>query len=339
MVNVPLGYEFATHIPFLIYLYNMKIVISEQQLRRIITEQSSTVVVKGSYTAGDCDELHAFQGTGGKVIGNMNVLVGNKLEELYKNGINPMVSKVDVKVNGMTVNWSCTIVPSTDGKAWVGFTSRGAGCNNDVINRAESVSQGNDIGTAKKKIMTTFNESKIDIEKVNDFVHKGGKNSFKQVFYRYTKPNSFPPVSGGKSSSVNKDEPKPKNNTPVINFKKDTPVSGDNEDYDTLKINTSDLSSFIQEVRTKTQGLTVSLYSLKVDITPDDCSFEILYIKPGGKDVSGTCKKIKRFTVALSTQNEGETAADNILSKNPGSKVIRKGTFDNGRTWKLIVVM
>jgi hypothetical protein len=306
----------------------MKIVISEQQLRRIITEQSSTVVVKGTYTAGDCDELHAFQGTGGRVIGNMNVLVGNKLEELYKGGMNPMVSKVDVKVNGMTVNWSCTIVPSTDGKAWVGFTSRGAGCNNDVINRAESVSQGNDIGTAKKKIMTTFNESKIDIEKVNDFVHKGGKNSFRQVFYRYTKPNSFSPVSGDKTTPIDKS-----NNTPVSGD------NGDNENYDTLTINTSDLTSFIQEVRTKTQGLTVSLYSLQTDITPDNCSFKILYVKPGRKDVSGVCKKIKRFTVALSTQNEGESAADNILSKNPESKVIRKGTFDNGRTWKLIAVM
>ena len=142
----------------------MKIVISEQQLRRIITEQSSTVVVSGTYTANDCDELHAFQGSGGKVIGNMNVIVGDKLKELYKGGMNPMVSKVDVKVNGMTVNWSCTISPSSDGKAWMGFTRRGAGCNNDVINRAESVSQGNDMGTAKNKIMTTFKESNIDIE-------------------------------------------------------------------------------------------------------------------------------------------------------------------------------
>jgi len=182
----------------------MKIIISEQQLRRIITEQSSTVVVSGTYTANDCDELHAFQGSGGKVIGNMNVIVVSKLEELYKGGMNPMVSKVDVSVNGMTVNWSCTISPSSDGKAWMGFTSRGAGCNNDVINRAESVSQGNDMGTAKKKIMTTFKESTIDIEKVNDYIHKGGNNSFRQIFYRYTKPNSFPPISGGKSTPVDK---------------------------------------------------------------------------------------------------------------------------------------
>ena len=36
MVNVPLGYEFATHIPFLLYLYIMKVIISEEQLRKII---------------------------------------------------------------------------------------------------------------------------------------------------------------------------------------------------------------------------------------------------------------------------------------------------------------
>ena len=176
----------------------MQVLISEHQLKRYITEHSSSVVVSGNYTASNCDELHAFQGSGGKVIGNMNVLVGKKLEELYKGGMNPIVSKVDVSVNGMSVNWSCTIVPSPDGKAWMGFTSRGAGCNNDVINRAESVSQGNDMGTAKQRIMTTFNESNIDIQKVNDFVHKGGNNSFRQIFYRYTKPNSFPPVNGVK---------------------------------------------------------------------------------------------------------------------------------------------
>jgi hypothetical protein len=33
MVNVPLGYEFATHIPFLLYLYNMKQNLNEQITR------------------------------------------------------------------------------------------------------------------------------------------------------------------------------------------------------------------------------------------------------------------------------------------------------------------
>jgi hypothetical protein len=39
MVNVPLGYEFATHIPFLLYLYIMKVIISEEQLRKIVLNE------------------------------------------------------------------------------------------------------------------------------------------------------------------------------------------------------------------------------------------------------------------------------------------------------------
>lgn len=312
MVNVPLGYEFATHILFLLYLYNMKIVISEQQLRRIITEQSSTVVVSGTYTANDCDELHAFQGSGGKVIGNMNVIVGNKLEELYKGGMNPMVSKVDVKVNGMTVNWSCTISPSSDGKAWMGFTSRGAGCNNDVINRAESVSQGNDMGTAKKKIMTTFKESNIDIEKVNDYIHKGGNNSFRQIFYRYTKPNSFSPISGGKSTPVDKP-----NNIPVINSK-------------TISIKSVDLSTFLTDIKTETLNKTLDLNSVVIDV--DNLS---LTVKSSDKGVL-----VKKLVLTLSTQADGNIAADNVLGKNPGSKVISKGKFENDkRTYYLIALI
>ena len=42
----------------------MKIVISEQQLRRIISEEtSSTIIVSSGFTASNCDELHAFQET------------------------------------------------------------------------------------------------------------------------------------------------------------------------------------------------------------------------------------------------------------------------------------
>jgi len=316
----------------------MKVLISEQQLKRIITEQSSTVVVKGSYTTSDCDELHAFQSTGGKVIGNMNVIVGNKLEELYKQGINPMVSDVTVKVNGTTVNWSCTIIPSTDGKAWVGFTSRGAGCNHDVINRAESVSQGNDMGTAKNKIMTTFNESNVDIEKVNDFINLdggkikittkfdkktkktitekmivgGGGKAFRQIFYRYTKPNSSPPISGGKSTPVDKP-----NNTPVINSK-------------TISIKSVDLSTFLTDIKTETLNKTLDLNSVVIDV--DNLS---LTVKSSDKGV-----KVKKLVLTLSTQADGNIAADNVLGKNPGSKVVSKGKFENGkRTYHLIAII
>jgi len=31
------------------------------------------------------------------------------------------------------------------------------------------------------------------LEEVNDYVYNGGKDSFKQVFYRYTRPTDYPP--------------------------------------------------------------------------------------------------------------------------------------------------
>ena len=296
----------------------MKVLISEQQLKRIITEQSSSVVVSGNYTASNCDELHAFQSTKqiingkqvSKIIGNMNVLVGKKLEELYKGGMNPMVSKVDVSVNGMSVNWSCTIVPSPDGKSWVGFTSRGAGCNDDVINRAESVSRGNDMESAKKRIMTTYTESNIDIHKVNDFIHKGGQNSFRQVFYRYTKPNSFPPVGGGKIVPVNKP-------TSVNTVK-------------TISVNSPDLSTFLTDIKTETLNKTLDLNSVNIDV--DNLS---LTVKSSDKGVL-----VKKLVLTLSTQADGNIAADNVLGKNPGSKVVSKGKFEGGkRTYYLIAII
>lgn len=164
------------------------------------------ITIKNSYTATNCDELHAFQSTclardnngnciNSKIVGDMHVIVGDKLQEIYNNKINPKVTKVSVKVQGMVVTWYAVIDQSDDGNAWVGFTSRGAGCDNDIINRAESVSVGNDVGTLTNRILEVYKESSIDIEIVNDFVYNGGSNSFRQVFYRYTKPISNPPHS------------------------------------------------------------------------------------------------------------------------------------------------
>jgi len=171
--------------------------IEEQKIQLPIT-------ITGTYIANNCDELHAFQSTSGKVIGNMNVIVGKKLEEIYNSGINPKPIEVIVKVNNMTVNWSVTINRSNDGKAWVGFTSRGAGCNNDVINRANSEIAGNDVETLKIKILNTYGENDIDVEEVNDFIYPNQHNGFRQIFYRYTKPKSLPSLGSVKNEiSIN----------------------------------------------------------------------------------------------------------------------------------------
>ena len=187
----------------------MKIILTESQFNRVILKEQShsfPITVKGSFNSeGNCDYLHAFQSSGGNVVGNMNVIVGDKLKEIYELGYAPEVTQVNISVNGETVNWSVTINESKDGKAWMGFTSRGAGCNNDIENRATSTQSGNDIGTLRNRIVSAGLNSndEFELEEVNDYVYDGGKDSFKQVFYRYTRPNDYPSHSKDKEITDN----------------------------------------------------------------------------------------------------------------------------------------
>ena len=86
------------------------------------------IKVNGSYKGRNCDELHAFESTGGRKVGGMNTKVNAELIRLYKEGINPMITdvKVTFDTKNMISNWEVTIDKSTDGKAWVGLTSRGS---------------------------------------------------------------------------------------------------------------------------------------------------------------------------------------------------------------------
>jgi hypothetical protein len=148
----------------------------------LINEQNN-LTVSGQYIASNCDELHAFQGTGGKDIGNMNVLVLDKIKEWNSKGINVKPTNVQVSVNGMKVNWTVTFEKSNEN--WIGFTSRGAGCDNDIEGRA-----GNDnINNGPENIKSKLKEKgKVvgKIEEINSYKYNGGGNSFKQIFYRYT---------------------------------------------------------------------------------------------------------------------------------------------------------
>jgi hypothetical protein len=143
------------------------------------------VTVNGNFTATNCDELHAFQGTGGKTIGDMNGKVQQKISELNKQGLKVKVVNVAVNVKGMSVSWSVTIDNSNDGKNWVGFTSRGAGCNNNIETRWNNESVGNGPESIKNKIKEVGIGTVDQIELVKTFTHSDGGNSFKQGFYRY----------------------------------------------------------------------------------------------------------------------------------------------------------
>lgn len=193
----------------------------------LIVEQSVSFpkIVTNTYNGqGDCDRLHTFstrkENGVSTEVGGMNTKVGDELKRIYNLGYNPEVTQVDVEVDDQVVTWTAYINESKDGKAWIGITSRGAGCNNDIENRATSSAVGNDVGTLRKMIIKGgYNiDNKFDLEKVNDYVYNGGEDSFKQVFYRYTRPTDYPPHSTSTVTKNKKPIEKDSNKTNTISI-------------------------------------------------------------------------------------------------------------------------
>lgn len=170
-------------------------------LIRLIRRRMNVVYVQGEYKGGNCDELHAFQSTHGKIIGGMNDKVGDELKRLYERGINPEVTDVMVTMDAqkMKVKWQVKIQPSKDKKAWVGFTSRGSSGNASAFNRAVGKAQGQDFDTVKRKVKEIVGEPNLEMKVVKDFLYNfskdgkvEGKCPTRQVFYAYTRPNKYP---------------------------------------------------------------------------------------------------------------------------------------------------
>jgi len=167
---------------------------------RLIRKKMNTIIVEGTFKGANCDELHAFESTGGKIIGGMNTKVNAELLKLYQSGINPDITDVSVVMNAtkMEVNWKVTIEPSKDGKAYLGFTSRGSS-GATAYDRANGKSVGQDADTILKKIKDKYNEPNAELVLVKDFLYNLntkkqslGKCPTRQLFYKYTKPKGFP---------------------------------------------------------------------------------------------------------------------------------------------------
>jgi len=158
------------------------------------------IIIEGSFKGKNCDELHAFESTHGKTIGGMNTKVNAELEKIYAQGINPEVTEVEVNMDAknMIVAWKVKIEESKDGKAWVGFTSRGSSGTGAFI-RANGKAVGQDFDTVLKKIKDVKEEPNADMKLVKDMLYNlttsgtaTGKCPTRQLFYTYTRPTKFP---------------------------------------------------------------------------------------------------------------------------------------------------
>jgi len=232
----------------------------------LIVEQSVSFpkIVTNTYNGqGNCDRLHTFstrkENGVSTEVGGMNTKVGDELKRIYNLGYNPEVTQVDVEVDDQVVTWTAYINESKDGKAWIGITSRGAGCNDDIEKRATSSAVGNDVGTLRKMIIKGgYNiDNEFDLDVINEYTYSDDDDGFKQVFYRYTRPTDYPPHS---TSTVTKNEKTIEKNSDKTNTitHNDDPLElrgGEDTYTDGLK----DIGIIYNpEITTTSSGVTVS---------------------------------------------------------------------------------
>ncbi len=134
-------------------------------------------------TPNMADALHSFErrksdGFGGRMITQIN----EKLREMYRSGINPDVSKLEINVDSKnySVTWKAFLEESKNGKAYVGLSTVG------------SAGSGAD-ERAKNQIakMKTWVDGAKDYELVLDFKNPKGIY-IRQYFYKWTKPGVYP---------------------------------------------------------------------------------------------------------------------------------------------------
>lgn len=186
-----------------------------KNLRRFLIESTNLPTkISGSHQATGkvstvCDEFHGFQLKG---VGDMNGIISQKLEELHNQGFNVWVTDVQVTPNleSKSVKWNVTIDKSSDGDYWNGFTSRGAGCNNNIQTRWNSKEVGQSENDIINKIISTGiceKVSKIELVKKVEFTDLG-EFSFVQGFYRYKCPEKQSLIDKKQPENIKNDDKK-----------------------------------------------------------------------------------------------------------------------------------
>jgi hypothetical protein len=111
----------------------------------------------------------------------MSTKIREALMKMYNDGINPEVTdlKVNVDSKKYEVTWEAKLEPSKDGKAYIGFVTRGSagsGADSRALSQIDKMKE--QVGGEDYKVVLDFkNPTGIYI---------------RQFFYTYTKPKDFP---------------------------------------------------------------------------------------------------------------------------------------------------
>lgn len=146
-------------------------------------------IVSGSFSSSDGNSAHNFK--------QLETKLDQILPQLYNQGINPKITSVtaQIKKNGnqFVTNYSVTIDKSNDGKAWMGFTSRGSS-GNEYQQRADGQIDGsaNEDGRSLEEKLKSIGAGEIEQIKGSPIIDR--LIPFKQYFVQFTKPSKYPSI-------------------------------------------------------------------------------------------------------------------------------------------------
>lgn len=278
-----------------------------KEVMGLLNEQSISlpIPVGSSFVSYDADSAHKLS----ELEKELDVL----LPQIYNSGINPKITSASMSIvknndGSYTTTYKVIVDKSNDGKAWVGFTSRGS-INRDYEKRADGQISGeeNKDGRSLEQKLTSIGAGEIEYVPGTPIIDR--KVPFKQYFVQFTKPKQYPPKQQGTTNT---------NAGP----KKRITITG------------NDLSSFLTNIKTESQNTSIDPKSVSLTL---DSNRYVLSYEPGKTQVS-------KLVLAINTPNDKQIGSfpskDNILSKNPGSFVVYEGLFDgNTRNFALIGIL
>ena len=184
-----------------------KIILNNKEMgtygREVLSETPIQLKVFGEYDTskapqgGGGDALHSFQSrVKDKFGGRMNDAIILAMLEIYERGINPYVQSLKVefspkKNSGPKVIWEAILTESPDGKAYVGFQSRGGAGNvssGTAVQRAEKQAK-----EKKRNLPKELGEPNLEFLDVLDY--RNPEAAIRQIFWQYTKPKKYPAKS------------------------------------------------------------------------------------------------------------------------------------------------